>query len=169
MNQFWETCTKWPQMTLTCSKSIIPICMLHIPPRLKFSSVSVYQEPFLSYGPIFGKVHWMTPKWFVDMFKKVLQQGRKYTFAYNVHPRGPNFHPVHPSTMSCFRGNWDFWIPTGFNVKINLLMTFNEYSKFWNGHFMQTTIRSLKQKFGCKNFKTVAVGLRNFHSHRVAC
>ncbi len=27
----------------------------------KFSSVSLYDEPFLSYGPIFGKVHRMNP------------------------------------------------------------------------------------------------------------
>ncbi len=61
MAQFSEKCTEWPQMTLTCSRSKIPICMLHTPQRLKFSSVSLYDEPFVSYGPISGKVHRMTP------------------------------------------------------------------------------------------------------------
>ena len=34
----------------------------------KFPSVSLYDEPFLSCGPIFGKVHQMTPN-DLDMFK----------------------------------------------------------------------------------------------------
>ena len=59
--QFSEKCTEWPQMTLTCSRSKIPTGMLHTPPRPKFLSVSLYDEPFLSYGAIFGKVHRMTP------------------------------------------------------------------------------------------------------------
>ena len=44
-------------------------CYIH--PRPKFSFVSLYDEPFLSYhgyGPIFGKVHQMTPN-DLDMFK----------------------------------------------------------------------------------------------------
>ncbi len=66
--QFLEKCTKWPQMTLTCSRSKIPTHMLHTPPMPKFSSVSLYDESFLSYGPSFGKVHWMTPNG-LDLFK----------------------------------------------------------------------------------------------------
>ena len=42
--------------------------MLHTPPRLKFSSVSLYNETFSSHSPIFGKVHQMTPN-DIDMFK----------------------------------------------------------------------------------------------------
>ncbi len=49
-------------------RSKIPTCMLHTPPKPKFSSVSLYDEPFLSYGPIFGTVHRMTPN-DLDMFK----------------------------------------------------------------------------------------------------
>ena len=56
------------QMTLTCSRSKTPTCMLHTPPMSKFSSVSLHDEPFLSYGPIFGKVYRMTPN-DLDMFK----------------------------------------------------------------------------------------------------
>ena len=63
-----EKCTEWPQMTFTCSRSKIPICMLQTPPRPKFSSVSLYDEPFSIYRPIFGKVHRMTPN-HLDMFK----------------------------------------------------------------------------------------------------
>ncbi len=65
---FLEKCTEWPQMTLTCSRSEIPTYMLHLPTRPKFSSVLLYDKPFLSYGPIFGKVHWMTPN-DLDMYK----------------------------------------------------------------------------------------------------
>ena len=67
MAQFLEKCTEWPEMTLTSSRSKIPICMLHTPLRSKFSSISLYSERFLSYGPIFGKAH----KWpnDLDMFK----------------------------------------------------------------------------------------------------
>ena len=42
--------------------------MLHTPLRPKVSSVLLYDEAFLSYGPMFGKVHWMTPN-DLDMFK----------------------------------------------------------------------------------------------------
>ncbi len=68
MAQFLEKCTEWPQMTLTCSRSKIPRCLVHPPPRPKFSSVSLYDEQFFGYGPIFGKVHRMTPN-DLDMFK----------------------------------------------------------------------------------------------------
>ncbi len=53
MSHFWfrghflEKCTERPQMTLTCSRSNIPTCMLHTP-RPKFTSVSLYNEPFLT-------------------------------------------------------------------------------------------------------------------------
>ncbi len=40
---------------------------MHTPPRPKLS-VSLYNEPVLSYCPIFGKVHQMTPN-DLDMFK----------------------------------------------------------------------------------------------------
>ncbi len=66
--QFLEKCTEWPQITLTCARSKIPTCVLHTTLRPKFSSVLLYCEPFLSYGPIFGKVHRMTPN-DLDMFK----------------------------------------------------------------------------------------------------
>ncbi len=35
--------------------------MLHTTARPKFSSVLLFDEPFLSYGPIIGNVHQMTP------------------------------------------------------------------------------------------------------------
>ncbi len=44
------------------------VTMLHTHPRPKLSSVSLYDEPFLRYGPIFGKVHQMTQS-DLDMFK----------------------------------------------------------------------------------------------------
>ncbi len=42
INRFWvtaqfsEKCTEWPQMTLICSRSKIPICMIHTPPGPHF-------------------------------------------------------------------------------------------------------------------------------------
>ncbi len=68
MAQFLEKCTEWPQMTLTCSRSKMLTWMLLAPLKPKFSSISLYNEPFLSYGPIFGKVHRMTPN-DLDIFK----------------------------------------------------------------------------------------------------
>ena len=50
------------------SRSKIPTCMLHTPPRPKFSSILLHDEQLLTYGPIFGKVHWMKPN-DLDMFK----------------------------------------------------------------------------------------------------
>ncbi len=44
------------KMTLTCSRSKIPTWMLHTPQTPKFPFVSLYNELFLSNGPIFGKV-----------------------------------------------------------------------------------------------------------------
>ncbi len=42
---------------------------MHVtPPRPKFSSVSLYDEPFLGYSPILEKGHRMTPN-DLDMFK----------------------------------------------------------------------------------------------------
>ena len=89
-------CNAWPQMILTCSRSKIPTCILHTPLRSKFSSLSLYDEPFLSHGPIFRKVHRMT--------QMTLTCSRsKYQHACYAHPplplRGPNFCPS-CSTMS---------------------------------------------------------------------
>ncbi len=44
-----------PQMTLTCSRLKIPICMLYTPPRPKFLSVSLYNEPIFRYAPFSEK------------------------------------------------------------------------------------------------------------------
>ncbi len=66
MAQFLKKCTKLPQMTLTGSRSKIRTCMLHTPPRPKFSSV--LRQAIFELRPIFGKVHWMTPN-DLDMFK----------------------------------------------------------------------------------------------------
>ena len=65
---FWKSAPNHPKMTLTCSRSKIPTYMLPTPPRPKFSSVLLYDETFLSYGPIFGTVHQMTPN-DLDMVK----------------------------------------------------------------------------------------------------
>ena len=54
------TCNERPQMTLTYSRSKMPTCILHTPPRSKFSSLSLYDEQFFSYGPFFWKVHQIT-------------------------------------------------------------------------------------------------------------
>ena len=99
--QFWEKCTEWPQMILTCSRSKIPTWMLHTALSPRFSSVSLYGEPFSSSGPIFRKVHWMTQN-DLDIIFKV-----KGTYGYYMHHWGPNFCPFR-CTMSCFWGNWHF-------------------------------------------------------------
>ncbi len=90
--QFWEKCTKWPRKTLTCSRSKVHICMLHVSQVPKFSSVSLN----------FRKLHRMTPNnlnWYV--------QGQKYQHACYIYTRGPNFYSFH-STMSHFRATAQF-------------------------------------------------------------
>ncbi len=72
--------------------------MLHTSPKPKFSSDSLYDEPFLSYGAIFGKVHRMTPN-DLDMFKvkntnidsasSVFHEGSSSSISA-VQPTGPN-------------------------------------------------------------------------------
>ncbi len=41
-----EKCTQWPQNDLIFSRSKVPIWVLYTYPRSKFSSVSLYDEPF---------------------------------------------------------------------------------------------------------------------------
>ena len=64
------------QMTLTGSRSKAHIYILHVhtSKRPRFSSVSLYDEPFSSYAPLFGKVQQMTPN-DLDI------QGQKYQYA----------------------------------------------------------------------------------------
>ncbi len=93
--QFSEKCTEWPQMTLTCSRSKIPTCILQTPLRPKFPSASHYDEPFLSYGPISGKVHRMTPN-NLDMYQV------KNTNMYATYTRKGQIFNLFCSMMSHF-------------------------------------------------------------------
>ena len=52
-------------------------------PEAKFSPVSLYDEPFLSYSPIFRKVHRMTPKDH-DMFQVKKHEIFELPIGYNV-------------------------------------------------------------------------------------
>ncbi len=61
--------------------------------RPKFLSVSLYDEPFSSYG----KVHWMTSKW----------TWPKHPCAFIVCPGGPNVNPFHSMTSH-------FWVTPQF-------------------------------------------------------
>ncbi len=144
MSLFWvtalfsEKCTEWPQMTLTCSRSKIPTCMLHTPPGPKFSSVSLYDKPFLSYDPIFRKVHRMTPN-DLNMFKV---KNTKMHVTYT--PRGPNFGPF-CSTMS------RFWVTHQFPEK------FTEWPK-WPWH-----VQGQKYQHSC-HIHPQGPNFRPFHS-----
>ncbi len=60
MPLFRKSAPNDPKMTLTCSRSNVYIYLLHTSPRPKFSSISLYNEQFSSYSPIFRKVHQMT-------------------------------------------------------------------------------------------------------------
>ena len=59
--------------------------MLHTPSRPKFTSVTLYDEPFLSYCSIYGKVHRMTPN-DIDMFKVK----NTNMHAANIRPKVPS-------------------------------------------------------------------------------
>ncbi len=108
---FSEKSTEWPQMTLTCSRSQIPTCMLHTPLRPIFLSVLLYDEPLLSYGPILGKVHQMTPN-DLDMFKvkntnihviytPEAQIFIRFTLRSAVFELRPNFWKTAPNDPKC--------------------------------------------------------------------
>ena len=112
---FLEKCPEWPQMTLTCSRSKTPRCMVHTPPRPIFPSVSLYNEPFLSYGPIIGKVHWMTPN-DLDMFKV---KNTNIPATYTPRPKFFFF----TLRWAVFEEIEIFEFPIGYNVKIKLLIT----------------------------------------------
>ncbi len=95
---FSEKCTEWPQMTLKCPRSKIPICMLpvHTPLSQNFRP---FRSRFLSrfrVTPLSWKVHRMIPK------SSLHVQGQGYTHAYCIHPRCPFFRPFR-STMTRFR------------------------------------------------------------------
>ncbi len=61
--KFVKSAPNHPKMTLKCSSSRVSICILHTHTRHTLSSVALYDEPFLHYGPILWKVHHMTPRW----------------------------------------------------------------------------------------------------------
>ncbi len=192
---FFGKCTEWPQMTLTCSRSKIPLCMLHAPrgpdfrpfhfmmssfqvtppfflgkcikwpqmtlvkntnmhamythpppPKQKFLSVSFYDELFLNYGPILGKVHRMTPNDH-DIF-----QGQKYKYACHIRPWGPHFRPLH-STMSRFRitplysekcTKWPRMTLTCSGWKIPICMLHTPHPRGPNFHLSCSTISSFR-------------------------
>ncbi len=64
-----------PKMALTYSRSRVPMSSAHVP-KFKFSSVSLYDEPFLSYSLIFEKTARMKPK------RPGHVQVQKYPHAY---------------------------------------------------------------------------------------
>ncbi len=68
MLPFSEKCTEWSKTNLARSRSKIWISMLHIPPRPKFSSVSLYCMLFLNY-PLFSEKYTEWPQNDLDMFK----------------------------------------------------------------------------------------------------
>ncbi len=77
-------------------------------PRPRFSSFPLYDELFLSYSPIFGKVHIMI--------------SRSEVHIWILHTSPILHFCLFCSTMSRFRANWDFWIPNWLQCK-NLIIT----------------------------------------------
>ena len=73
----------------------------------KFSSVSLYDEPFLRYRSVYFRrpLPWQRSRKFWRVDKNMLY-GSKHT------PQGPNFHPFR-STMSRLKVVGDFKIPIG--------------------------------------------------------
>ena len=68
MANFWKSAPNDPKWPWHIQGQKYQHAMLHTPPRPKFSSVSLYDELFLTFGPSFGKVHRMTPN-DLNMFK----------------------------------------------------------------------------------------------------
>ncbi len=90
-------------MTLKSSRSKLPTRMLHTPRGPNFREFCSMMSHFLSYSPIFRKVH-QNAKWPWHI------QGQKYQHACYTHTRGPNFRPFR-STMS------RFWVMVQFSEK----------------------------------------------------
>ncbi len=74
----FELRANFAKMTLICSRLKVSTCIQPSPPRPKFSSVSFYNGPFLSYGPCFGKVHRTTPN-DLDICKVKIPTGMLHT------------------------------------------------------------------------------------------
>ena len=72
------------KMNLTYSRLKVPIWILHTPPRLKFSSVSLYDEPFLRYA-LFLESALNDLKWPWHV------QGQKYHYVCFMHPEAQIF------------------------------------------------------------------------------
>ncbi len=123
---FLKKCTKWPQMTLTCSRSKISIYMLHAParPNLRKSTLNDPQRPWYvqdkntnihaKYTPEAQIFFCSTLGYSVfelqpDFWKNAANdskwpwhlQGQKYQHACYICPRYPDFRPFH-STVSHF-------------------------------------------------------------------
>ncbi len=94
---FPEKYTKWPQITLTTSKSKIPICMLHTPQGPIFVHFTLQWAVFKLRPDVWKSV----PKWPWHVHGKNTNMDATYT------PRGLYFHLFH-STMS------HFWVTAQF-------------------------------------------------------
>ena len=61
----------------------------HTLQRRKFSSVSVYDEPFLSYDPVLSKVDQMTPKWPLHIQIQCTHVHTIYTHVHTIYTPRP--------------------------------------------------------------------------------
>ena len=87
---FFGKCTEWPKMTLTCSRSKIPKCILHIQPMPKFSSVSLCDDLFSSYAAFFQKSGQNDPK-----------------MTWHVHTKMHTTYRIEAQIVICFVLRWD--------------------------------------------------------------
>ncbi len=92
---FLERCTEWPQITLTCSRSKIPTCMLYTPPEAHIVCRFALRWAVFELRANFRKSVPNDPKW------PWHDQGQQYHHACYIHPLWPKFCPF-LSTMSRF-------------------------------------------------------------------
>ncbi len=97
--------TEWPQTELEHLTVKSTLYILHIPPRPKFWSVSLYDYPFLRYNVVKNR-KWT--EWPNTEIEKITVKTTLYTLS--SYPWGPNFHSFH-STTSGFQDIAHFTIP----------------------------------------------------------
>ncbi len=92
--------------------------------RPKFSSVSLYDDPFLSYGLIPRKAHRMTPKWPWPVVVSIY-----VSHTFNIHPRDSNISPF-GSTMSRFQATAQFEKSAPYDPRMALTCSRSKYLIF---------------------------------------
>ncbi len=107
-----------PKLTLNAKGQRYPLVyMLQPPPSPKYSSVSLYEQTFLSYRPFWDRLTKMTQKW------PWILKGQRYPIYIWQLPLSPKFQSISLYDYSHFKRYWQFffYFPIGPNVKFQYI------------------------------------------------